>query len=151
MGGVHGFEITTDRERIDVAAVHAFLTRSYWSPGVARDVIERAIANSLAFGLLAPDGAQAGFARAVTDRATYAYLADVYVLEEHRGRGLGVWLVRTVMEHPDLQGLRRWALATADAHGLYARFGFGPPRRPEMHLFREAGAGGTGGPAPGSP
>ena len=148
---VHGFEITTDRDRIDVAAVHAFLTRSYWSPGVARDVVERAIANSLAFGLLAPDGSQAGFARAVTDRATYAYLADVYVLEEHRGRGLGTWLVRTVLEHPELQGLRRWALATDDAHGLYARFGFAPARRPEMHMFREADARGTGGPAPGSP
>ena len=105
--------------------------------GVALGVVERAIANSLSFGLLAPDGSQAGFARAITDRATYAYLADVYVLEEHRGRGLGKWLVQTVLEHPDLQGLRRWALATADAHRLYARFGFGPPRRPEMHMFRE--------------
>ena len=134
---MHGYEITTDAGRIDVDAVHAFLTRSYWSPGVSRRVVERAIANSLAFGLLAPDGAQAGFARAITDRATYAYLADVYVLEEHRGRGLGVWLVETVLAHPDLQGLRRWALATADAHGLYARFGFAPAARPEMHMFRE--------------
>jgi GNAT superfamily N-acetyltransferase len=145
MPTVHGFEITTDRDRIDTAAVHAFLTRSYWSPGVTLEIVERAIANSLSFGLLTPDGAQAGFARAVTDRATYAYLADVYVLSEHRGRGLGTWLVRTVVEHPELQGLRRWALATADAHGLYARFGFGPPARPEMHMFREADLRGAAG------
>ena len=134
---MHGFAITTDPARIDVAAVHAFLTRSYWSPGIARETVERAIAHSLCFSLLAPDGSQAGFARAITDRATYAYLADVYVAEAHRGRGLGTWLVQTIVEHPDLQGLRRWALATADAHGLYARFGFGPPVRPELHMFRE--------------
>ena len=137
MRRLHGFEITTDRARIDVAAVHAFLTRSYWSPGIARDTVERAIANSLTFSLLAPDGSQAGFARAITDRATYAYLADVYVLEAHRGLGLGKWLVGTIVEHPELQGLRRWALATGDAHGLYARFGFAPPRQPELHMFRE--------------
>lgn len=148
---MHGFEITNDPGRIDVAAVHAFLTTSYWSPGVARETVERAIAGSLPFSLLAPDGAQAGFARAISDRATYAYLADVYVLEEHRGRGLGVWLVQTVLEHPELQGLRRWALATGDAHGLYARFGFAPPRRPELHMFMERDGPGTGGPAPGSP
>jgi predicted N-acetyltransferase YhbS len=141
MRAVHGFEITTDPARIDVAAVHAFLTRSYWSPGIGRETVDRAIANSLPFSLLAPGGAQAGFARAITDRATYAYLADVYVIEEHRGRGLGVWLVETVLAHPDLQGLRRFALATADAHGVYARFGFGPPRDPGMHMFREAAPG----------
>jgi GNAT superfamily N-acetyltransferase len=134
---LHGYEITTDRERIDVAAVHAFLTESYWSPGIGRETVERAIAGSMSFSLLAPDGTQAGFARVITDRATYAYLADVFVLEPHRGRGLGVWLVETVLAHPELQGLRRWALATGDAHGLYARFGFGPPERPALHMFRE--------------
>ncbi|HEV2815078.1 MAG TPA: GNAT family N-acetyltransferase [Solirubrobacteraceae bacterium] len=132
-----GYAITTDRDRIDLDAVHAELAASYWSPGIARDTVERAIANSLPFSLLAPDGAQAGFARAITDRATYAYLADVYVAERHRGGGLGVWLVETVLAHPELQGLRRWALATADAHGLYARFGFAPPERPALHMFRE--------------
>ena len=158
MRPVHGYEITTDRDRIDVAAVHAFLTRSYWSPGIPRDVVERAIANSLCFSLLAADGAQAGFARAVTDRATYAYLADVYVAEEHRGKGLGVWLVQHVVEHPDLQGLRRFALATADAHGLYTRFGWKPAESPEIHLFIERDPAelwppgrDTGAPGPGSP
>jgi GNAT superfamily N-acetyltransferase len=132
-----GYAITTDRDRIDLDAVHAELAASYWSPGVARDTVERAIANSLPFSLLAPGGAQAGFARAITDRATYAYLADVYVAEPHRGKGLGVWLVETVLGHPELQGLRRWALATADAHGLYARFGFAPPQHAALHMFRE--------------
>lgn len=156
-----GYVISDDATAIDLDAVHAFLTQSYWSPGISREVVARAAANSLTFSLRAPEGdgagpgspagAQAGFARAVTDRATYAYLADVYVLDEHRGRGLGKWLVQTVMEHPDLQGLRRWALATADAHGLYARFGFAAPEQPEMHMFRERDARGTGGPAPGSP
>jgi GNAT superfamily N-acetyltransferase len=121
---VNGYAISTDRDRLDVDYVHAFLTTSYWSPGVRRDVVERAIAGSLCFGLYAPDGAQAGFARVVTDRATFGYLADVFVGEEHRGGGLGVWLVQTVLEHPELTGLRRWILATADAHELYARFGF---------------------------
>jgi GNAT superfamily N-acetyltransferase len=100
-------------------------------------VLERGIANSLPFGLYAPDGSQAGFARAVTDRATFAYLGDVFVAGEHRGRGLGKFLVSCVLEHPELQDLRRWALATADAHGLYRRFGFGPPRQPEIHMVIE--------------
>lgn len=133
-----GYVVTDDPARIDVAAVHAELTLSYWSPGIPREVVERAIAGSLPFSLLAPDGTQAGFARVVTDRATYAYLADVYVDERHRGRGLGTWLVRCVVEHPDLQGLRRFALATKDAHGLYARFGFAPAAQPGIHMFREA-------------
>lgn len=137
---MHGYAITTDPARVDLDAVHAFLTTAYWSRGVSREVVERSIAHSLPFSLVAPDGSQAGFARAITDRATYAYLADVYVEAEHRGRGLGTWLVRTIVEHPDLQGLRRWALATADAHGLYARFGFGPAERPELHMFRERAA-----------
>ena len=138
MTPVHSYEITTDPARIDVEAVHAFLTRSYWSPGIARETVERAIAHSLPFSLLVEEtGEQAGFARVISDRATYAYLADVYVAEPHRGRGLGVWLVQTIVDHPELQGLRRWALATADAHGLYRRFGFDAPRDPSMHMFRE--------------
>ncbi|MDQ6607794.1 MAG: GNAT family N-acetyltransferase [Actinomycetota bacterium] len=117
------YEISTDPTRIDRAAVWGFLRTSYWSPGIERPVVERAIDNSLPFGLYAADGAQAGFARAVTDRARFAWLADVFVLAPHRGRGLGVWLVQTVLDHPDLRGLR-WVLGTADAHGLYERFGF---------------------------
>jgi GNAT superfamily N-acetyltransferase len=118
-----GYEISTDPTRLDRDAVWGFLRTSYWSPGIERAVVERAIDNSLPFGLYAADGAQAGFARAVTDRARFAWLADVFVLEPHRGRSLGVWLVQTALEHPELAGLR-WVLATADAHGLYERFGF---------------------------
>jgi GNAT superfamily N-acetyltransferase len=132
-----GYEVSTDPERLDLDVIHAFLKASYWSPGVPRDVVERSIANSLPFGLYAPTGEQAGFARAVTDRAAYAYLGDLFVTAEHRGRGLGRFLVSCVLAHPELQGLRRWALATADAHGLYRRFGFGPPAEPEIHMFIE--------------
>lgn len=126
-----GYEISTDPERLDVEAIHAFLTESYWSPGIPRPVVERAIAHSIPFGLYAPGGAQAGFARVVSDRAVFAYLADVFVLDEHRGRGLGVQLVERVLAHPELQGLRGWSLSTADAHTLYERFGFRTPERPD--------------------
>jgi GNAT superfamily N-acetyltransferase len=135
-----GYEIDTDPGRVDVDAVHRYLSQeSYWSPGVPRDVVERSLRWSLCFGLYAPDGALAGFARAVTDRAVFAYLADVFVLAEHRGRGLGVWLMETMLAHPDLRGLRRVFLVTADAHGLYERFGFGPPQGVErfMEIARE--------------
>lgn len=132
-----GYEISTDPERLDLDYLHAFLSRSYWSPGIPRETVARAVAGSLNFGLYAPGGAPAGFARVVSDRATFAYLADVFVDDAHRGRGLGAWLVETVLAHPELQGLRRWALATADAHGLYTRFGFAPPLRPDQQLFIE--------------
>ena len=129
-----GYTISTDRARIDRAAVHAFLEDSYWSPGVPREVVDRSIDESLCFGLYAPDGTQAGFARAVTDRATCAYLADVFVVEAHRNLGLGVWLVETILGHPELQTLRRWVLFTEDAHELYARFGFVPAGTPERYM-----------------
>jgi len=123
------FRITTDVGSMDLDAIHAYLTRSYWSEGISKQLVSRAMAGSLCFGLL--DGAQQiGFARVVTDRATYAYLCDVYVLEEHQGRGLGTWLMSELMAHPDLQGLRRWGLVTRDAHGLYEKFGFGAPANP---------------------
>jgi GNAT superfamily N-acetyltransferase len=122
-----GFEISTDRGLLDRALIHRFLRDdSYWARGIPREVLDRAIDNSLCFGLYAPDGAQAGFARAVTDRAAIAYLADVFVVEAKRGRGLGKWLIETVLAHPDLQGLRRFFLGTADAQALYARYGFRP-------------------------
>lgn len=126
-----GYEVTSDPARVDLDAVHAFLTRSYWAAGVPRDLIARAIAGSLPFSLL-HEGRQVGFARVVTDRATFAYLADVYILEEHRGRGLARRLMDAILAHPELQGLRRFMLVTRDAEGLYARYGFeavtaGPP------------------------
>jgi GNAT superfamily N-acetyltransferase len=125
---VDGYEISTDPARLDIAAVHAFLTRSYWSPGIPYAIVERAARNSLCFGLYekATDS-QVGLARVVTDHATFAYLCDVYVLEEHRGHGLGKRLMRAVMAHPALSGARRAMLGTRDAHGLYAGFGFRSP------------------------
>ena len=121
--------------RIDLDAVHAFLSRSFWAEGIPKDLVARAAANSVCFSLF--DGqSQVGFARVVTDRATFAYLCDVYVLESHRGRGLGKWLIETVMEHPDLQGLERWGLGTKDAHGLYEQFGFRRLRTPETKMER---------------
>jgi GNAT superfamily N-acetyltransferase len=116
-------EISAERERIDVDAAHAFLTRSYWSPGVSRELVARAIAGSLPFGIF--DGnKQIGFARVITDRTTFAYLADVYILEDYRGRGLSKRLMDAILAHPDLQGLRRFMLVTRDAHELYEKFGF---------------------------
>jgi GNAT superfamily N-acetyltransferase len=131
------FLVTTDRARLDLDVVHAFLRRAYWSPGVPRDTVERAIAGSLAFGLFEHDR-QIGFARTITDGATFAYLADVFVLETRRGRGLGVFLMESVMAHPALQGLRRFALATRDAHDLYRRFGFTPLSAPDRFMERFA-------------
>ena len=121
---MNGYEISNDRERLDVDAIWSFLHSAYWSPGVPREVTERSIAGSLCFGVYAPGGEQAGFARAVTDGITFAWIADLFVLEEHRGRGLGVWLVETILAHPSLRDVRTTVLATADAHGLYDRFGF---------------------------
>jgi GNAT superfamily N-acetyltransferase len=124
------YEITCDKTRLDVDAIHAFLSQSYWSPGVPRSIVERAVANSLCFGVLL-DGEQVGFARVITDRVTFAYLADVYILPDHRGKGLARRLMEQVSSHPDLQGLRRFLLATRDAHALYEKFGFRPLARPE--------------------
>ena len=138
-----GYEISTDPARLDREAVHAFLRTAYWSEGIAREVVDRSIEGSIAFGLYAPDGSQAGFARAVTDGATFAWIADVFVLEPHRGRGLGAWLVETVLDHPEVSGVRRVMLGTADAHGLYERFGFGPTIEGRM-MIRP-----TGSPPPG--
>jgi GNAT superfamily N-acetyltransferase len=127
---VNTYDISTDPSRLQLEAIHAYLTRSYWSPGVPQHIVARAIANSLCFGIYLGD-AQVGFARVITDKATFAYLADVYVLEEHRGQGLSKRLVAQIQAHPDLQGLRRFMLATADAHGLYAQYGFKAPARPD--------------------
>jgi ribosomal protein S18 acetylase RimI-like enzyme len=127
------YAISTDPARLDGAAIHAFLTRSYWANGIPRGVVDASLAASLCFGLY--DGPrQIGLARVITDRATFGYLCDVYVLEEYRGRGLGKWLMEAVIAHPDLQGLRRLVLVTRDAHGLYRGFGFRPLGRPEGYM-----------------
>lgn len=128
-----GFTVSTDPARLDVDAVHAFLTTSYWAEGIPRETVERSLRNSLCFGLYEGDR-QVGLARAITDGVTFAYLCDVYVLPELRGRGLGTWLMECVMAHPDLQGLRRFSLVTRDAHELYRPFGFQEIRSPELHM-----------------
>ena len=122
--------ISTDRRRLDRSVVYRFLEGSYWAKGIPRETVDRCIENSLCFGLYDSD-CQIGFARIISDFSTFAYLADVFVLEAARGRKLGVWLIETIMGHPQLQGLRRWMLATADAHGLYRKFGFTKLSRPE--------------------
>ena len=119
----HGYTISTDKHRLDVGAIHAFLTDSYWSPGIPLVTVERAISNSICFGVYCGD-LQVGFGRVVTDKATFAYLADVYVLQAHCGKGLSKWLLENVQAHEQLQGLRRFLLATKDAHDLYRQFGF---------------------------
>jgi len=131
----HSYEISTDASRLDVDVIWGFLRTAYWSAGVERDVVERSIAGSTAFGLYAPDGSQAGFARLVTDGATFAWLADLFVLDEHRGRGLGVRLAQAAAEEADRLGLRQMLLATADAHALYERFGF-EPTPPSRYMVR---------------
>ena len=119
------YEISTDPARLDVSAIHAYLVRAYWSPGIPYSTVENAVRNSLCFGLYEKQGGrQVGLARVVTDHATFAYVCDVYVLEDHRGRGLGKLLMRTVTAHPALKGARRAMLGTRDAHGLYRQFGF---------------------------
>ena len=133
--------ISTDRSRLNIELIHDFLSRStYWAVGRRRDVVERSIENSLPFGIYKGDNevgfAQVGFARVVTDYATFAWIADVFVLNDHRGQGLSKWLMEVILSHPELQGFRRWVLATKDAHGLYERFGFIPLHRPERWMER---------------
>jgi GNAT superfamily N-acetyltransferase len=122
--------ITTDPSRLDLDVVHGFLATSYWAAGIPRETVERAVRHSLCFGAFDGDQ-QVGFARVISDYATYAYISDVFVVPSHRGRGVGKQLMAAIMAHPDLQRLRRWTLFTRDAHGLYRQFGFGEPRHPE--------------------
>ena len=131
------YEISTDPLRIDAPMVHQFLTDSYWAIGIPLETVRRSIENSINFGLYHGQQ-QVGFARIISDLATFAYLADVFVLPAYRGRGLSQWLMECIVSHPDLQGLRRWMLATQDAHGLYAKFGFTPIKssEPWMEIHR---------------
>ena len=130
-------EISTDPARLDVDLIHRFLSeQSYWARGVPLEVVQRAITNSIPFGVYLGDE-QVGFARVVTDRATHAWLADVFILDEYRGRGYGKALVAAILAHPELQGFRRWLLATKDAHKLYAQFGFEPLPEPNRFMQRQ--------------
>ena len=119
------FYISTQKEKMDIDLIHSFLTRSYWAEGISKEIIRRSIQGALCFGVFENDR-QVGFARMITDRATFAYLADVFIIEEYRGLGLSKWLMEVILSHPDLQGLRRLMLATRDAHELYKKFGFTP-------------------------
>jgi GNAT superfamily N-acetyltransferase len=121
------YTVSDDPARLELEVIHGFLDRSYWAQGRSREAVARAIAQSLSFGLYHGDR-QVGFARVLTDYVTLAFLADVFVLEEHRGQGLGVWLIEVVTGVPELAHVRRWLLGTRDAHGLYRKFGFGEPR-----------------------
>jgi GNAT superfamily N-acetyltransferase len=124
------FQITTAVERMDLEVIHGFLRESYWASGIPRATVEKSMGNSLCFGLFRGQ-TQIGFARVISDYATFAYLGDVFVLPEHRGQGLAKWLLECIMAHPELQGLRRWLLVTRDAHGLYQKSGFTPLAHPE--------------------
>jgi len=128
------FLISTDRDRLNLTVIHEFLTNCYWAKGIPREIVARSIEHSLCFGIYDGGGAQAGFARVVSDYATVAYLGDVFVLESYRGRGLSKWLMECVMQHPALQNLRRWILLTRDAHGLYSQFGFTSVAAPERYM-----------------
>lgn len=127
------FTISTDKSKLDMNVIHGYLSKSYWSPDIPMETVKKSIDHCLTFGLF-EEKKQIGFAKMITDRATFAYLADVFVLEEYQGRGLGKWLIECVMSHSDLQGLRRIMLATRDAHGLYAAFGFKPLHNPDKFM-----------------
>ena len=119
------FVISTEKEKLDIDFVHSFLTLSYWAEGISKEIIKKSVEGALCFGVFENDK-QIGFARMITDKATFAYLADVFIIEDYRNLGLSKWLMEVIMSHPDLQGLRRMMLATRDAHGLYEKFGFTP-------------------------
>ena len=128
-----GYEVTFDPARIDAVAAHAFLSQSYWAEGIPLDTVQRALAGSLTVSVW-HEGSQVAMARVITDRATFAYLADVYVLEGHEGQGIARTMVAALRAHPELQGLRRWLLFTADAHGVYSKQGFSPLAHPERAM-----------------
>ncbi|HYF66462.1 MAG TPA: GNAT family N-acetyltransferase [Herpetosiphonaceae bacterium] len=137
------YQISTDPARLDLAAIHAYIARSYWGNNRPIDVVARSLQHSLCFGVYR-GAEQIGLARVVTDHATFAYLCDVYILEAHQGRGLGKWLISVVAGYPLLQGLRRWSLATRDAHGLYEQYGFSRLSDPDrwMEIYRPTPAAG---------
>lgn len=130
------YTISTDNKRLDLRVIHDFISnQSYWAKGRKLETVQRALDHSLNFGIYKNDQ-QMGFARVVTDYATFAWIADVFVLPGHRGHGVSKWLMEVILSHPELQGFRRWVLATKDAHSLYERFGFIPLHRPERWMER---------------
>ncbi len=129
------YTISCNPQQLDLGVIHKFLRKSYWAANISEEVVRRSIEHSLCFGVYNQE-AQVGFARVVTDRATFAYLADVFIVDEHRGRGLGKWLIDTILSHDDLTGLRRWLLVTRDAHDLYRKCGFRELQNPDRFMER---------------
>lgn len=127
------YYISTDKSRLDLAVIHNFLTTSYWAAGIPIETVKKSLEHSLNFGVY-EEGKQVGFARVITDYATFAYIGDVFILEDHRGQGLSKWLMQVIADHAELQGLRRWVLLTRDAHGLYRKTGFMEPVNPERYM-----------------
>jgi N-acetylglutamate synthase-like GNAT family acetyltransferase len=130
-----GFSITTDASKFQFDVIHGYLTRSYWSKGIPMEIVKKAVQNSFGFGVF-HNGQQVGFARLITDFTIFAHLADVFILEQYRGKGLSKWLMHEILNHPLLQGLRKWTLATEDAHGLYKQFGFCEVKNPSINMER---------------
>ena len=131
---ISGYKISSETNDMDVSVIHGYISRSYWAKNIPLNTMETAINNSLCFGVFTESGNQVAFARMVTDTATFAYLADVFVLEEHRGKGISKWIMKNIIEHPKLQGIRRMTLATSDAHTLYEQFGFKALNSPESFM-----------------
>ena len=131
---VQGYTISTCSKKLNFNVIHGFISKSYWASGIPKDTLHKAISNSLCFGIYDAYDKQVAFARIISDKATFAYLADVFVLDTHRGKGLSKWLIKTIISHPDLQGLRRTVLATKDAHGLYEKYGFTAIENPEIFM-----------------
>ncbi|MCW4631315.1 MULTISPECIES: GNAT family N-acetyltransferase [Marinomonas] len=131
---VSGYRISWDYKEMDFDVIHHYISNTYWAKNIPQTTLKRALDNSLCFGVFSQEGKQIGFARMITDQATFAYLADVFIDEEHRGKGLSKWLMQEIHDYPSLQGLRRILLATRDAHGLYGQFGYTPLNYPETFM-----------------
>jgi len=127
------FTINTNKDKLQLTVIHGYLSRSYWSENIPIEIVEKSIKLSFCFGVYLFDK-QVGFARLITDFCTFAYLADVFILEEYQGKGLSKWLMHEIVNHPDMQGIRRWSLTTADAHGLYQQFGFSALKKPNVYM-----------------
>ncbi|MBU1468545.1 MAG: GNAT family N-acetyltransferase [Gammaproteobacteria bacterium] len=131
---ISGYRVSSHREEMDFDAIHTYISSTYWAEGIPKETFKKALDNSLCFGVFSSEGKQVGFARMITDQATFAYLADVFIDEAHRGKGLSKWLMQEVHDHPSLQGLRRILLATRDAHSLYQQFGYTPLSSPSTFM-----------------
>lgn len=133
---ISGYKISSETSEMDIAVIHGYIAQSYWANNIPLSIMQTAINNSLCFGVFTDAGEQVAFARVITYSATFAYLADVFVLETHRGKGISKWMIENVIAHPNLQGLRRMLLATSDAHGLYEKFGFKTLQAPALFMER---------------